>query len=164
MGLAAVSFSAGWRESAAARMRPLAEGATISGNVTFTETKKGLLVRAQLTGVPPGLHGLHIHEFGSCEDLGRAAGGHYNPTNAPHGEWSKGRPRKAHAGDLGNVSADADGKAYLEVTLAGVGLGWSKWFVAGRSVILQEKPDDFSQPAGNSGGRLACGVITLKVL
>lgn len=148
--------------AAVARLVPVLPDSGLAGTVTLVETKKGLKVTAVLSGVPPGEHGLHIHEFGSCAEEGRHTGPHYNPTDAPHGRWAKDGPKKAHAGDLGNIGADKDGKAFLEIVLPGVSLGAEKRFVAGRAIILREKPDDFGQPSGNAGGRLACGVIALS--
>lgn len=148
--------------AALARMTATLPGSPIAGTVTLTETKKGLKITAVLSGVPPGEHGLHIHEFGSCEEGGRQAASHYNPNNRPHGLWVKDGPKKAHPGDLGNISADKGGHALLEVVLPDVTLGLGKFFVAGRAVILHEKPDDFGQPSGNAGGRLACGVIGMS--
>src|SRR5262245_18640187 len=71
----------------------------LSGTVTFVDGKEGLTVTVNVKGVPPGSHGFHIHEFGSCDDLGKAAGSHYNPMNTPHGLASKDGMKKAHAGD-----------------------------------------------------------------
>jgi Cu-Zn family superoxide dismutase len=106
-----------------------------------------------------GGHGFHIHESGSCEDMGKAAGGHYNPAHASHGEALKSGVDKAHAGDMGNIVADAKGQATLSIVLPGVTVSNSKTAVAGRSVVIHEKIDDFSQPTGNAGGRIACGII-----
>ena len=130
----------------------------ISGSVRLTDTPAGLKVEVSVTGLTPGAHGFHIHENGACGDSGKAAGAHYNPSGAPHGELSKSDPMKVHAGDSGNLTADKDGKAEMSVTLPGVTVS-GKLPVAGRAVIVHEKADDFSQPAGNAGGRVACGII-----
>ena len=111
--------------------------------------------------MPPGLHGFHIHEFGGCGDSGKAAGGHYNPEGAMHGMLAKDGPHKAHAGDMGNITVDANGGATLETVLPNVHLTGGASSVAGRAVILHEKADDFSQPTGNAGGRIACGPIVI---
>ena len=116
---------------------------------------------ARLTGVPPGAHGFHIHEFGSCADLGKAAGGHYNPTNTPHGDVLKSGPHHAHVGDMGNISANEKGEATLTATLKELTLSGAPHAIGGRAVILHEKEDDFSQPTGNAGGRIGCGTIVI---
>jgi len=77
------------------------------GTVHFTDTPAGLAVSAQISNATPGLHGFHIHEFGGCAELGKAAGGHFNPEAAPHGMLMKDGPHKAHAGDMGNITVDA---------------------------------------------------------
>src|ERR1019366_6086711 len=94
----------------------------IKGTVTFEDTAAGLEVSVQLSGIPAGQHAFHIHEFGSCADLGKAAGSHYNPLGAPHGQVVKEGIHHAHAGDLGNVTVGADGNATLEATIKDVQL------------------------------------------
>ena len=148
-------------ESGKAQIKSTSDVYKIEGTVTFNDTKEGLKISAQLTGVPPGAHGFHIHEFGCCDDLGKAAGGHYNPMGSKHGMVTKDGMNMAHAGDLGNIIAGADGKAELEAVLPGIRLTGGKYNVAGRSVILHEKEDDFSQPLGNAGGRIGCGIIAV---
>ena len=132
-------------------------GSNVSGTVTFTKGTDGIQVVADLTGLTPGKHGFHVHEFGDCSSPdGNSAGGHFNPTHKQHGA-----PDAAdrHAGDLGNIEADASGKAHLDwkdkvMKLSGPGS------IVGRSVIVHVQEDDLkTQPTGNSGGRLACGVI-----
>ncbi len=148
-------------ETGKAAVKGTAEGSAISGTVQFVDSKDGLKVSAVLSGVPAGTHGFHIHEFGSCAEAGKAAGAHYNPKGAPHGSAVHHGIKKAHAGDLGNITAGADGKATLEVSVKKLALASGKAAVGGRAVILHEKADDFGQPAGNAGGRIACGVIVL---
>lgn len=143
---------------AAAGMQGTAPGSRLSGLVSLEETAGGLKVSAKLAGVPAGEHGFHIHEFGSCEDQGKAAGSHFNPAGAPHGHMLRDGPKKAHAGDMGNIAAGADGQAALEIVIPKAALG-GKRGVAGRSVVLHEKADDFGQPTGNASGRIACGII-----
>ncbi len=133
----------------------------LKGTVTLMDTSAGLKVAAHLTGLPPGQHGFHIHEFGSCEDMGKAAGGHYNPENAMHGMVVKDGIMKAHAGDLGNIPAGTDGTATLEAVIPDVTLSGGKASVAGRAFIVHEKVDDFSQPVGNAGSRIGCGTIVI---
>ena len=151
----------GWAATGVAEIKGTAEGSMIQGTVHFTDTAAGLQIKAQLSGIPPGSHAFHIHEFGSCADLGKAAGSHYNPLGAPHGHVLKDGIQHAHAGDLGNVLVAKDGTAALEATVKDVTLSGGKYDVAGRSVVLHEKVDDFSQPAGNAGNRIGCGVIVI---
>jgi Cu-Zn family superoxide dismutase len=134
-----------------------ASGSQVMGTVTFTKMDDGVQVVADVTGLTPGKHGFHIHEFGDCSTPdATSAGGHFNPTHKPHGAPDA---AERHVGDLGNLEADASGKAHLE---------WKDKMlkftgensVLGHAVIVHEKEDDLkSQPVGNAGGRLACGVI-----
>jgi Cu-Zn family superoxide dismutase len=135
----------------------------IHGKLTLSETADGgLHVQGRLVDVPPGEHGFHIHEFGSCEDSGTAAGGHFNPKGVEHGLLMKHGFEKAHAGDLGNISAGEDGVATIDVTVPGLTLDNGEYTVGGRAFIVHEKADDFGQPLGNAGGRIGCGPIILR--
>ena len=154
-----LGFSNVWAAMGTAEIHGTAHNSPIKGTVHFEDTSAGLQVRAQLMNVPPGEHGFHIHEFGSCAEMGKAAGGHYNPMHAQHGQVLKDGMQHAHAGDLGNINADNSGSASLNVTLPGVTLADSQYTVGGLAIVLHEKVDDFSQPAGNAGGRIACGTI-----
>jgi Cu-Zn family superoxide dismutase len=142
-------------------MKGTAEGSQVGGTVRFEDVKGGLKISAHLTNVPPGNHGFHIHEFGACDDAGKAAGGHYNPLHSIHGMAVKDGVKKAHAGDLGNITADSLGNASLEVTLPKVMLSGGKYAVAGRAVILHEKADDFGHPLYKDGGRIALDLIMI---
>lgn len=133
----------------------------VSGEATFTETEEGLRVSVQVRNVPPGKHGLHIHEHGSCGEAGNAAGTHYNPDHAPHGFLPKDGLLNAHPGDLGNIEVGQDGKGRLALTLRNVRLQEGNYTVANRAIVLHEKADDFGQPTGNAGGRIGCGVIAV---
>lgn len=159
--VASMSAAYAHADTGVAVMKGTAEGSAISGTVSFQDVKGGVKVIARLSGVPAGQHGFHIHEFGSCEDSGKAAGGHYNPLGSHHGDVVKEGVKKAHAGDMGNITAGADGTASLELTIPRVSLTAGNYDVAGRAVILHEKADDMSQPAGNAGGRIGCGVIVI---
>ncbi len=135
----------------------------ITGTVKLTETGEGLKVEADLKNVPsPGPHGFHIHEVGNCGEMGKAAGGHFNPDKVMHGMVMKDGTEHAHPGDMGNIVVDANGTAKLSVTLPDVGLTNWHYSVGGLSIILHEKADDFTQPTGNAGGRIACGIIEIK--
>lgn len=133
-------------------------GNKVSGTVTFTEEADGVQVHAELTGLTPGNHGFHIHEFGDCSAAdASSAGGHFNPTNKPHAGPDA---TERHVGDMGNVEADASGKAKLEYLDHQISLTNDQSSVIGRSVVVHAKADDLkSQPAGDSGPRIACGVI-----
>jgi superoxide dismutase, Cu-Zn family len=142
---------------AVAVLHPTA-GNKVGGNVTFTEEADGVKVRAEITGLTPGNHGFHVHEFGDCSAADAAsAGAHFNPTKEPHAGPDA---PKRHVGDMGNVQADASGKATLEYVDHQISLTNDQRSVIGRSVVVHEKPDDLkSQPTGDSGARVACGVI-----
>jgi Cu-Zn family superoxide dismutase len=134
-------------------------GSGISGRITFTATADGASYVATVSGLEgAGAHGFHIHETGDCsaEDF-TSAGGHFNPTGAIHGG-----PMDAehHAGDLGNIDIVADGSGSLTGSSSMISLGDGPNSVIGRAVILHAGQDDLvSQPTGDAGGRLACGVI-----
>ena len=158
VSLAAASFAlAGDFTKAISVLHPTA-GNNVTGSVSFTQSGDAVKVVADITGLTPGKHGFHIHEFGDCSSSdGSSAGGHFNPTHKNHGAPDA---SERHAGDLGNIEADASGKAHLELTDKVMKLSGSDSIV-GHAVIVHEKVDDFSQPTGNAGGRLACGVIGL---
>ena len=136
------------------------EGGTVAGEVTFTETDTGVRIVAHITGAPPGTHGFHIHDVGDCSSVDfKSAGGHFNPTDMPHGAPSD---MERHAGDLGNVEVAEDGTAHHEASSSMITVSEGPNSIIGRGVILHEKADDLvSQPTGAAGARLACGVIAL---
>jgi Cu-Zn family superoxide dismutase len=144
---------------ATAELAPLGASG-VSGTVKFTQLADGKVqVEADISGLTPGMHGMHVHEFGDCSAPdGMSAGGHFNPDGVDHGP-----PGSAthHPGDFGNLAADANGRATFNLGMdtATVSLTEGKYAVAGRAIIVHEKPDDFRQPPGNAGGRLACGLI-----
>ena len=148
------------RQSATATLAPTS-GNTAAGTVTFAEKKDGSVqVTVRLTGVPPGVHGFHVHDKGDCGDNGNAAGGHFNPMSAPHGAPSD---ASHHAGDFGNVEADASGSVNESRTLWGITVAPGTTSVVGHAVILHANADDLkTQPTGNAGGRIACGVVQMQ--
>ena len=141
-----------------AQIKGTAEGSSIEGKIEFYKTEGGLKALVNVSGAPAGKHGIHVHENGSCEDAGNAAGGHYNPHGVEHGFLPTNGLEKAHAGDMGNIEVNEAGEGSLEVDLPGTTLE-GEHGIAGRAVILHEKEDDFGQPTGNAGGRIGCGII-----
>ena len=134
-----------------------ASGSSVNGQVAFTALSNGVRVLAQVNGLPPGTHGFHIHETGDCSAPdASSAGGHFNPTGEAHGAPDD---TARHVGDLGNIEAGADSTAGYDridtmLTLDGPN------GIVGRAVVLHAGADDFiSQPSGDAGNRLACGVI-----
>jgi superoxide dismutase, Cu-Zn family len=134
----------------------------LSGRILLVETAAGLNVSGSLINVPPGYHGFHIHEVGSCAENGMAAGGHFNPHQVEHGHLLENGFQHAHAGDLGNLFVNENGTALVDQTFPGLTLQDGAYAVAGRAVILHEKQDDMSQPNGNAGARIGCGVIVSR--
>ncbi len=129
----------------------------VSGTVTFTQSGGIVRVVADVAGAKPGEHGFHLHEKGVCTPPDfKSAGGHWNPGHAMHG-CMPASPR--HAGDMGNITVGSDGRGHLEVDLTGVPLEGPDAIV-GKAVVLHGGTDDCkTQPTGNAGDRLACGVV-----
>ena len=137
-----------------------ADGSMI-GSVTFQQAPTGVLVSVDVTGLPPGGHGIHLHTVGSCSPDFKASGGHINPDGVPHGLLN---PEGGDRGDLPNLYVAADGSARAEffttrVSLKGGDLP-ALLDADGSAVVIHDNPDDhMSQPIGGAGGRIACGVI-----
>jgi superoxide dismutase, Cu-Zn family len=134
-------------------------GSTVTGTATFVELATGgTKVTVHIEHASPGTHGLHIHEKGDCSDAeAKNAGGHFNPNEMPH---AGPKEMKRHAGDLGNIEIKADGTGDLTITSDMLTVKPGPNSVVGRSVVFHEKADDLTtQPTGNAGGRLGCGVI-----
>jgi Cu-Zn family superoxide dismutase len=137
-------------------------GNTADGTVVFHQKANGdVLVVADLTGLTPGQkHAMHVHEKGDCSAPdASSAGGHYNPEGHDHGLPPA---EQRHAGDLGNVTADAAGKAHYEITVSNITIKGSKNPIDGLAVIVHANVDDGGQPVGNAGGRIGCGVIAAR--
>jgi len=129
------------------------------GTVTFTALDHGVRVAGEVRGLVPGSeHGFHIHEKGDCGDNGNASGGHFNPTGGTHGKF--GAPG-SHAGELPSLRADSSGVARFSLEDHSISLTpGAANSVIGRALVVHRDPDDFTtQPAGNSGPRIACSVI-----
>jgi len=136
-------------------------GSTAKGMVHFTDVGDGNVeVVVDLTGVPPGVHGFHIHEKGDCGNNAMNAGGHFNPTGMIHGAPDA---VSHHAGDFGNVTAEANGEVHTRFTTHSISLKANDTTNAvGHAVVLHANPDDLtSQPAGNAGPRIACGIVQI---
>lgn len=144
-------------ESLVAVMHPT-KGNDIKGVAHFREAPDGVEVVADLQGFEPGSkHGFHIHQYGDCSASdGTSAGGHYNPEDHEHALPSK-TPR--HAGDMGNIEADEQGEVHLEETFNNITLVSQENPILGRGVIVHAQEDDGSQPTGDAGPRVSCGVI-----
>lgn len=133
----------------------------VKGEATFSQDRGGVRVKVRVTGLAPGKHGIHVHAAGKCEapDF-KSAGPHFNPTSKKHGLES---PEGAHAGDLPNITVGADGKGKATLVAAGATLGEGAGSLLGpegTALVVHADPDDGrTDPSGNSGGRIACGVI-----
>ncbi|MFC4075706.1 superoxide dismutase family protein [Salinithrix halophila] len=131
------------------------------GTATLQEETKGVEVRLNGKGLPPGKHGLHIHEQAECDapDF-KSAGKHFNPEGKEHGLEN---PKGAHAGDLPNLKVKKDGTAQLSAIAKGVTLGKGKHSLVGKkgtALVIHEQPDDMkTDPVGKAGDRIACGEI-----
>ena len=134
------------------------QGNNVRGLVMFHEMDGHLMAHARISGLKPDSeHGFHVHEIGSCASPdGTSAGGHFNPDGKPHGPQGAAH----HAGDLPALRADAQGVADQKFMIAGPTVVDGPVSVVGRSVIVHAQPDDYTtQPTGNSGARIGCGVI-----
>jgi len=155
--LAVCSALSASAQTAVARLEATKGNAT-AGTVTFTQKGDKVAVEAKVSGLTPGGHGFHIHEKGDCSSGdGMSAGGHFNPTAKPHG--NPGVPDH-HSGDIPMLVADASGNASLSMELGAMTLGSGATDIVGKAVIVHKDPDDYTtQPTGNSGARVACGLI-----
>lgn len=164
IGLAVVSATAQAPASQAPSAKATlknAQGKTL-GEATLRESAAGVLIKLDLQGVAPGTHAFHVHAVGKCDPPDfMTAGGHFNPTTMKHGLMAAGGP---HAGDMPNVYVPADGKLSVEVLDANITLSpgpKSLFDTDGSALMLHAAADDYtSDPAGNAGGRLACGVVS----
>ena len=136
-------------------------GSSVTGTVNFTQEDNIVTMVAMVNGLSEGTHAIHIHEKADCSsDDGKSAGGHWNPTNQPHGKW--GSSEGFHKGDIGNLNANANGIATLTMTTEEwcIGCDDPNKNILGKAIIVHEGTDDFkTQPTGNAGGRVSCGGI-----
>jgi Cu-Zn family superoxide dismutase len=145
------------RMTATAVLAPT-RGNTASGTVTFEQIGEHVVVKAKVGGLAPNsVHAMHAHEFGDCSSGdGMSTGGHFNPLGKPHGP----QDGEHHAGDMPELRADALGNASATFVLGGVTVGSGATNLVGHGLIIHAGVDDFhTQPTGNSGARIACGVI-----
>jgi Cu-Zn family superoxide dismutase len=135
----------------------------VSGTVTFTQIDSTVTMTANISGLTPGNHAIHIHAEGDCSAAdGSSAGGHWNPTNVDHGKWET---DQFHVGDIGNIVADSYGVGTIsrETNLWCINCSDETKNIIGKSIIIHAGPDDFtSQPSGAAGARIGCGVIALE--
>lgn len=134
----------------------------VNGEVMFKQEGDEVMMTAEFTGLEEGEHAIHLHENADCtSDDGKSAGGHWNPTDQPHGKW--GSEEGYHKGDIGNFTADAEGNATVDFSTEEwcIGCDDETKNILGRSVIVHKGTDDFtSQPSGAAGARVACtGIV-----
>ncbi|MDH5834980.1 superoxide dismutase family protein [Luteimonas kalidii] len=144
--------------SANATLAPT-EGNEVAGRLEFGSVDGGIRITGEVTGLSPGSeHGFHVHETGDCSAPdATSAGGHFNPATTDHGRVGQG---EHHAGDSDNIVANDAGTAMVDTLLRGATLDQGETGIIGRGVIVHADPDDYTtQPTGNAGARLACGVI-----
>ena len=136
-------------------------GTNVSGTVVFTEEDGTVSMTAKVSGLEPGEHAIHIHESSDCSSPdGKSTGGHWNPTNQPHGKW--GVETGYHKGDIGNFTADENGDASISISTNEwcIGCDDDTKNVIGKGIIVHAGVDDFTtQPTGDAGGRVSCGGI-----
>ena len=136
-------------------------GSKVTGNALFSEQDGIVTMIAVIGGLTEGTHAIHIHEKADCSsDVGTSTGGHWNPTNQPHGQW--GSKDGFHKGDIGNLNANANGNATISMTTNEwcIGCGDPNKDIVGKAIIIHEGTDDFkTQPTGDAGGRVSCGGI-----
>jgi superoxide dismutase, Cu-Zn family len=130
---------------------------SVAGTATFVEKNGQVTFNAQLSGLNPGVHAIHIHEKADCtaED-GSSAGGHWNPTFKKHGKWGS---SEYHKGDIGNFTADEKGNGSITLTTDEWCIGCTDETknILGKGLIVHQGTDDFTtQPSGNAGARMAC--------
>ncbi len=129
----------------------------VRGEVHFEQIDGRVRVHGTIEGLTPGEHGFHVHQYGDLSDLqaGDSAGGHFAPEGGPHGRPSD---EQRHAGDLGNLVANEEGVATIDMNDDVLALSGER-SILGRAIVVHEKADEFVQPSGGAGGRVAFGVI-----
>jgi Cu-Zn family superoxide dismutase len=135
-------------------------GGKAVGDVDLAQTPSGVLIRLQLKGLTPGEHAFHVHAVGKCEAPFESAGPHFNPANHKHGMMAG----EGHAGDMPNLHVPQSGELSVEVVNLAISLEKGKpnsvFDADGSSLVIHAKADDYkTDPSGNAGDRIACGVI-----
>lgn len=159
LGVACVASLSGYAQTAKAPLKDA--GGKDVGTVDLVQTPHGVLLKLSLKGIPAGEHAFHVHAVGKCEPPFTSAGGHFNPGSKKHGmEAAEG----AHAGDMPNLHVPASGELAVEVANPAISLVKgqpnSVFDADGSAIVIHAKADDYkSDPAGNAGDRIACGVI-----
>ena len=133
-------------------------GSTVTGTLRFKEYAPKVHITGIVSGLTPGKHGIHVHTNGNCDSPdAMSAGGHYSPYGGRHNAPTS--PDR-HLGDLGNIVAGPDGVAQVDLVVEGTTLALiGTNSIVDRAIVIHANQDDFSDPAGNSGPRVACGVI-----
>jgi len=133
-------------------------GSALTGTATFTQSLGAVHIVVDVNNAPDGVHAVHLHEKGDCSAPDAAsAGGHFNPGHMQHGA-----PEAAqhHAGDFGNMTVGADGHGHLELDSTNLTVAPGEMSIVGHAIVVHAKADDFqTQPTGNAGGRIGCGVV-----
>jgi Cu-Zn family superoxide dismutase len=156
----AIAACSNGKTSAVATLQPKSDS-HVTGTATFMEKGNEVGIAVDVKNLPPGKHGIHVHEKGDCSAAdASSAGDHFAPGGGQHaGPTAQNR----HAGDLGNIEAGADGSATLTITTDALRVGSGDRDVIGKALVIHADPDDLTtEPSGNSGGRIACGVIEPK--
>ena len=141
-----------------------ANGSVVNGKAKFVQKKDKVILNIDVSGLSYGLHAFHIHEFGDCSSFdAKSAGGHWNPNNNRHGKWGT---ESHHKGDIANLFADSLGNSSLrfETDLWCLDCNDKSKNILNKSLIIHQGADDFhSQPSGNAGKRIGCGIIKLII-
>jgi Cu-Zn family superoxide dismutase len=164
--IAALAGSASAQDAKSATAELKDTNGEVVGMVELRDTPNGVWVNASIAGLPQGTHGFHIHETGKCEGDFKSAGGHFAPAGNKHGILVEGGP---HAGDMPNIHVPSDGRLNFEVFAPAVtldeGAEGSLFDSDGSAIMVHSGVDDYkSQPSGDAGARIACGVVTNKTV
>lgn len=160
---AALSFASAAALAGPSSVEMMGADGEKKGTVEVIEAEDGLALRGKISGISPGEHAIHIHETGTCEGDFSSAGGHFNPTDAKHGLLSE---EGAHLGDMPNIVMPVSGMAEFSVFAPGLALSDDTASLEnalddnGAAIVIHDGPDDYkTNPAGDAGARVACGVI-----
>ncbi len=161
--LAACAATSDQEGSSAVAKLGAKSGSQVRGEIKFTQVGSRVRIEGEITGLAPGKKGLHIHAIGDCSAADAAsAGGHFDPRNAKNWSTRHGGPHTAdrHAGDLGNIVFDQNGKAVVNMMVSGIAVDSGPIGILGRALVVHFQADDLkTDPTGDAGARAACGVI-----